>query len=88
MNRRRFLELLGMTVASGAVAYSFQSIIVPRNLSGLTMLDIAPMTPEWPIIVGTDYGYPHGLAYIIDNRNRILQAWHPWEPPSKIVTLS
>ena len=32
MNRRRFLELMGMTVAAGTIAYSFPSIIVPQNL--------------------------------------------------------
>lgn len=32
MNRRRFLELLGIATAGGAIAYSFPSIIVPKNI--------------------------------------------------------
>lgn len=32
MNRRRFLELLGMATVGGAVAYSFPKIIVPKNI--------------------------------------------------------
>lgn len=33
MNRRRFLELLGMATAGTAVAYSFPSVIVPKNIT-------------------------------------------------------
>lgn len=32
MNRRRFLGLLGKTTAATAIAYSFPSIIVPKNV--------------------------------------------------------
>jgi hypothetical protein len=32
MNRRRFMELLGMATVGGAVAYSFPNIIVPKNI--------------------------------------------------------
>lgn len=32
MNRRRFISLLGQSVAGATVAYSFPSIIVPKNI--------------------------------------------------------
>lgn len=32
MNRRRFLELLGMVTVGSAVAYSFPNVIVPKNI--------------------------------------------------------
>lgn len=32
VNRRRFISLLGQAVAGATVAYSFPSIIVPRNI--------------------------------------------------------
>lgn len=32
MNRRSFLRTLGLAAAGGVVAYSFPSIIVPRNI--------------------------------------------------------
>jgi hypothetical protein len=32
MNRRRFLELLGMATVGSAVAYSFPKVIVPKNV--------------------------------------------------------
>lgn len=32
MNRRRFLQLLGMATAGATVAYSFPDIIVPKNI--------------------------------------------------------
>ncbi len=32
MNRREFLEILGLATAGGAVAYSFPEIIVPKNI--------------------------------------------------------
>ena len=33
MNRRRFLELLASTAVTSGVAYSFPSVIVPRNIT-------------------------------------------------------
>ena len=33
MNRRRFLELLGMAAAGTGIVYSFPSVIVPRNIA-------------------------------------------------------
>lgn len=32
MNRRRFLELMGIGIGSSAIVYSFPSIIVPKNI--------------------------------------------------------
>lgn len=32
MNRRRFLELLGVGIGSSAIVYSFPSVIVPKNI--------------------------------------------------------
>lgn len=53
MNRRRFLELLGVGVASTGIVYSFPSIVVPQNIaSGLTLLDCVPESPSFPIIIG------------------------------------
>src|SRR5258708_3421054 len=39
MNRRRFLELLGMAAAGTGIVYSFPSVIVPLNVAetGLTL---------------------------------------------------
>ena len=33
MNRRRFLELLGMAAAGTGIVYSFPSVIVPKNIA-------------------------------------------------------
>lgn len=32
MNRRRFLELMGIGIGSSAIVYSFPTIIVPKNI--------------------------------------------------------
>lgn len=39
MDRRRFLELLGMASVGATVAYSFPSVIVPKHII------VAPVTP-------------------------------------------
>lgn len=54
MNRRRFLSLLGQATVGATVAYSFPSIIVPKNIQPFTHL-------------------PRGLAYLVNDRSRILQ---------------
>lgn len=63
MNRRRFLELLGAATVGSTVAYSFPSIIVPRNIAVESM---------W--VYPTLYGYPHGLAHLIST-GRVLQGY-------------
>lgn len=73
VSRRRFLELLGTAAVGSTVAYSFPSIIVPRNLAwgwqkfGLTMLDVGPLQPHWPVTFGVDWGHDFstGVYYIV-----------------------
>lgn len=36
LNRRRFLELLGMAAAGTGIVYSFPSVIVPKNIAVLS----------------------------------------------------
>ena len=64
MNRRRFLELVGMTVAAGTVAYSFPRIIVPRNLEKVSLQN------GWPIAFSSVWGYhsSKGLYYIVEKQ--------------------
>lgn len=78
MNRRRFLELLGTAAVGSAVAYSFPSIIVPRNIVVESM---------W--VYPTLYGYPHGLAHFISN-GRVLFGYDTVTfkvAPPNIITL-
>ena len=39
MNRRRFLEMIGMATVGGAVAYSFPEVIVPQNISHIVAIN-------------------------------------------------
>ena len=70
MNRRRFIELLTTAAVGGTIAYSFPSIIVPRNL-------IVPAESMW--VYPTHFGMsgyllaPKGLAFLINDSSRILQ---------------
>ena len=57
VSRRRFLELLGMATAGATVAYSFPSIIVPKNI-----------IPVESVIRQQGYNLaPRGLIYLIDS---------------------
>lgn len=52
MNRRRFLSLLGQAAAGATVAYSFPSIIVPKNIQP---------------VVDSYFMAPQGLAWLIND---------------------
>lgn len=49
MNRRRFLELMGMAAAGSAVVYSFPSIIVPKNIVMPQTLSMWAIPSEYAI---------------------------------------
>lgn len=42
MNRRRFLELLGKGIAASGIVYSFPSVIVPKNIAPVRLVDLFP----------------------------------------------
>lgn len=62
MDRRGFLGLLGKAVASATVAYSFPSVIVPKNLGEVVVVDdiatINSITRQelWPKLI-EDYWF-------------------------------
>ena len=88
MNRRRFLELLTTAAVGSAVAYSFPSIIVPRNLIA-TPDDAEIEFYRHEILKSTDYFMaPRGLAYLINDRSRSLQGWNTVTYAKLPVTLS
>lgn len=66
MNRRRFLELMTKAVAGSAVAYSFPSTIVPKNIvQPVRLTDVFPDGIEV-------YAYGveplmRGIPYIVSN---------------------
>lgn len=67
MNRRHFISLLARTAAISTVAYSFPSIIRPRNIV------VADVIPTDVVITPTYDGYlqqmmPRGLAYMVNSR--------------------
>ena len=57
MNRRFFLSLLGQAAVGATVAYSFPSIVVPKNIQPVSAYPIGP----------------YGLAYLINDQSRVLQ---------------
>ncbi len=73
MDRRRFIELLGMATVGAHIAYSFPSVIVPRN--------IAPESwGSW--VAGQDWAFgsetqtviryaraPQGLAFLVSKHD-------------------
>lgn len=74
MNRRLFLNsLLGVAVG-GAVAYSFPSIIVPKNIMlasfAEAILNSNPVA-YWPLYNQA----PNGLIFLLDDRARSLQGF-------------
>lgn len=63
VSRRRFLELLGMATAGASVAYSFPSIIVPKNI-----IAVESVIPAECVIRKQGYNLaPRGLTYLIDD---------------------
>lgn len=57
-----------MTVAAGAVAYSFPSVIVPQNLI------VEPTVWIYGDGSGSSYNFaPRGLSYLINDTSRVLQ---------------
>ncbi len=78
MYRRRFLELMGMTVAAGTVAYSFPSIIVPQNLIKVIDSDLIADFYHQQVLLSKDWfmlNRPMGLTYMISNGNRVLRGF-------------
>lgn len=63
MNRRRFLELLGMATVGATVAYSFPDIIVPKNIAIPTL----NANLNWV----TEYKSANPLTYA-----KLLEAYH------------
>jgi hypothetical protein len=51
MNRRRFLELLGMATVGGAVAYSFPDIIVPKNIEAISQINLISKNEIYPKLI-------------------------------------
>lgn len=46
MNRRGFLQFLGMATVGAGVAYSFPNIIVPNNIEVVSSLDIIDLVTK------------------------------------------
>lgn len=65
MNRRRFLELLGMAAAGTGIVYSFPSVIVPKNIA------LPEFAPE--VFPFEAFNQPTGLAFLLDDSSRVLQ---------------
>lgn len=51
MNRRNFLKFLGAASAGATVAYSFPSIIVPKNIEVIDQINLITKTEIYPKLI-------------------------------------
>lgn len=64
MDRRRFLELLGMATAGSVVAYSFPSIIVPKNIDLIDQINSVTIKEIFPKRIDGFFRESNFLAYL------------------------
>lgn len=78
MNRRRFIELLTSATIGSTVAYSFPSIVVPKNIS-IEFVDLLNKMPVWLSTTST----PAMLYNIQETRRTITRPF--WKERNGIL---